>query len=379
MSGNGATYTPSTIALYSLGEDDFIVQESSVGSNSGVTPGGLALRSGGGPITGGFGDDPLHIARSTPADANNSIQIECLDRSNSYNTAIVETYDQASIDLYGIRRDTSLKAHAIVDPVNVASIVAQLALQRQLLFRNTHTFQLGWKHCLLEPMDLVQITDARLGADALTVRIIAVEEDDEGTLSISAEDFFGGYSTAILYPKQSGGGYMPNWNSNPGNVNPPVIFEPAVRASLGRSRNLGGAVRRDQLGLGAGMDFERRQLVRIGRNRQRACDLGELDGGPTTARITGHDQHPFGQFDGEPGALFSVSATDAQNLATLSWVNGELLAYQTATLTAAHEYALTTLYRGAYGSSISDHPLGAQFARLDRATARPGAFLIRRT
>ena len=51
-------------------------------------------------------------------------------------------------------------------------------------------------------------------------------------------------------------------------------------------------------------------------------------------------------------------------------MNGELLAYQTATLTAAHEYALTTLYRGAYGSSISDHPLGAQFARLDRATGR---------
>ena len=151
LTGNGITYTPNTTPLYSLSEDDFIIQESSVGTNSGVTPGGPALRTGASPITGGFSDDPVHIARSTPADATNSIQLECLDRSNGYNTAIV-------------------------DPANVGPIVAQLLLQRALLFRNIYTFKLGWKYCLLEPMDLVQITDSRLGASALTVRITAVEE-----------------------------------------------------------------------------------------------------------------------------------------------------------------------------------------------------------
>ena len=171
ITGNGSSYTPDTTPLYSLGEDDFIVQESSVGTNSGVTAGGPALRSGSGPITGGFNDDPIHIIRSTPADAANSIQLECLDRSNNYNTAIVEAFDQGSIDLYGIRRDSSLKARAIVDPVNVAALVAQLLLQRALLFRNTYTFKLGWKYCLLEPMDLVEITDLRLGASALIVRV----------------------------------------------------------------------------------------------------------------------------------------------------------------------------------------------------------------
>ena len=184
------------------------------------------MPSAAGAITGGFSDDPVRITRSTPADATNSIQLECLDRSNSYNTAVVEAFDQAAIELYGIRRDGSLKARAIVDPVNVAPIVAQLMLQRALLFRNTYSFRLGWRYCLLEPMDLVQITDACLGVSALTVRITAVEEDSEGTLSITAEDFFGGYSTASLYPKQSGAGYIPNWSSPPGDINPPVIFEP---------------------------------------------------------------------------------------------------------------------------------------------------------
>ena len=194
------TFTPNTTPLYSLGEDDYIVQESSVGINFGVTPGGPALRSGGTPITGGFTGDPLHIVRSTPADANNMIEVECLDRQNNYNTAIAEAFDQGSIDLYGVRRDTSTKARLITDPLYIGGMVAQLLLQRQILYRNTYTFQLGWKYILLEPMDLVQITDARLGASALTVRITAVEEDNEGMLSITAEDFFGPYSPTVLYP-----------------------------------------------------------------------------------------------------------------------------------------------------------------------------------
>src|SRR5271168_3645402 len=99
-----------------------------------------------------------------------------------------------------------------------------------------------------------QITDSRLGASALTVWITAVEEDDEGMLSITAEDFFGAYSPTVLYPpanyspsvspsilgvgggtaspavKQASGsavgGFVPNWSSAPGDVNPPLIFEP---------------------------------------------------------------------------------------------------------------------------------------------------------
>ncbi len=367
VSGSQTTYIPNTIPLYSLGEDDFIVQESSVGSNAGVSPGGPALRSGAGVATGGFGDDPVHIMRSTPADANNSVQIECLDRSNSYNTAVVEAFDQASIDLYGIRRDTSLKAHAIVDPVNVAPIVAQLVLQRQLLFRNTYTFQLGWKYCLLEPMDLVQISDQRLGATALTVRITAVEEDDEGTLSITAEDFFGGYSTAVLYPKQGGGGYVPNWNSDPGYVNPPVIFEPPpgllsggleIWIALSGGANWGSA----QVWISSdGSSYALAGTV-TGPAAQGVltADL-PADGSPDTIHTLSVD------LSESRGALFSVSATDAQNLVTLSWVDGELLSYQTAALTASHTYDLTVLYRGAYDTPIASHPTGTQFVRLDSA------------
>lgn len=360
-------FVPNTIVLYSLGEDDFVVQESSVGTNLGVTPGGPALRSGAGPITGSFTDDPVHIVRSAPADANNMIEIEVLARSNSYNTTVVEAFDQASIDLYGVRRDTSFKANAIVDATYTGAIAAQLLLQRSLYFRNTYSFRLGWKYCLLEPMDLVQITDPRLGAGALTVRITAVEEDDEGTLSITAEDFFAGYSTAILYPKQAASGYVPNYNSAPGDVNPPLIFEPPAGLLSGDLEIW--------VGLSGGSNWGSAQ-VWISSDGNSYALAGTVDGpatqGSLTADLPAHSSPDTvdalsTDLTESRGSLMSVSAADAQNLVTLSYAGGELLAFETATLTAPYKYNLSTLYRGAYGTAIAEHPVGSQFALLDKA------------
>jgi len=370
VSGYGTTYAPSTAPIYSLDEDDFIVQESSVGTSSGVAPGGPALRSAAGPITGGFSDDPVRVARSTPADATNSIQLECLDRSNSYNTAVVEAFDQAAIELYGVRRDSSLKARAIVDPANVGPIVAQLMLQRALLFRNTYTFRLGWKYCLLEPMDLVQITDSRLGASALTVRITAVEEDEEGTLSITAEDFFGGYSTAALYPKQAAVGYVPNWSSAPGDINAPIIFEPPaalvtggleIWVALSGGSNWGGA----QVWISSdGNSYALAGAVTSPATQGTLIADLPSHPSPDTTDILSVD------LTESNGRLVSVSAADAASLVTLCYVGGELLSYQTATLTGPNGYDLTTVYRGAYATMIMDHPAGAQFARLDGSIGR---------
>ncbi|MBV8090356.1 MAG: phage tail protein [Alphaproteobacteria bacterium] len=393
------SFAPNTTPVYSLGEDDYIVQESSVGINGGAMPGGPALRAGGTPVTGGFADDPLHIVRSTPADANNMIEVECLDRQNNYNTTIAEAFDQGSIDRYGVRRDTSTKARLITDPLYVGGMVAQLLLQRHLLYRNTYTFQLGWKYILLEPMDLVQITDSRLGASALTVRITAVEEDDEGMLSITAEDFFGPYSPTVLYPpanlppaaspsilgigggtatptvKQASGagvgGFVPNWSAAPGNVNAPLIFEPPAALLSGDLEIW--------IALSGGPSWGGAQ-VWISSDGNSYAFAGTVSGAATQGILTAG----IGNTGGNPdttdncsvdltesrGQLLSVSTTDAANLVTLCYMGGELFAYQTAGLTSAYHYSLTTLYRGVYGTTAGSHPAGTQFARIDQSVGR---------
>ena len=64
-------------------------------------------------------------------------------------------------------------------------------LQRQLYVRNTYKFKLGIRYALLEPMDIVLISDPTLGLDSAAVRIIQIEEDGNGELTITAEEIPG--------------------------------------------------------------------------------------------------------------------------------------------------------------------------------------------
>ena len=71
------------------------------------------------------------------------------------------------------------------------------------------------------------------------------------------------------------------------------------------------------------------------------------------------------------GSLSSVSLSAMQDV-LLPWVivdggNTEVGSYETATLTGANAYNLTSLQRGAYGSANSAHTSGAGFAILDDA------------
>src|SRR6185437_2059574 len=73
----------------------------------------------------------------------------------------------------------------------------------------------------------------------------------------------------------------------------------------------------------------------------------------------------------ESGATLSgASAASAQAGATLSLVEGELLAYESATLTGVNAYGLTGLQRGFAGTTGAAHSVGAAFARLDSAVVQ---------
>jgi len=67
------------------------------------------------------------------------------------------------------------------------------------------------------------------------------------------------------------------------------------------------------------------------------------------------------------GVISGASMTSAQQGVTLSLIDAELLAYETATLTGANAYALTGLARGLDGTTGAAHASGAAFARLDGA------------
>lgn len=337
LSGNGAAYVPNLTPVYDLTDDDFIV--------SGA-------------------EDPLKVERKTNADAYNQIQVEYLDRANDYNIAVAEVKDQANIEQYGLRPKDAVKMHGICD-AKVANHVAQLLLQRALYVRNEYEFKLGWKYCLLEPMDLVTLTDEGLGLNKTPVRIIEIEEDEEGVLTVKAEDFPMGAATATAYPTQPSLGYSADYNKSPGNAHAPVVFEAPLQLTGGEPQIWLATAGGDMWG-GAEVwiSTDGDSYTRIGATNKKAR-FGSLSAPLASGAV--FDRANTLNVEISAGQMTGGTAQDSRDLLTLCYVDGEFLAYETAELKGVGRYTLSNLTRGAYGSTIDAHAAGSRFARIDEA------------
>lgn len=198
VTGNGVTWVPNNTPIYDITDDDFISDSN---------------------------NDPVKVSRGATADAYNHVQVEFINRSNQYNVEISEAKDLVNIDAYGLRTQDPLKAHEIADAA-VARSIAQLILQRVLYVRNTYEFTVGLKFCLLEPTDLITLTDTYLGLNQRVVRILSIEEQSDNTFLITTEDAPEGVYSNTLYPSQIGVGYQNDFNVSPGDTTTPIIFEP---------------------------------------------------------------------------------------------------------------------------------------------------------
>lgn len=341
---HGVTYTPNNTICYNLNDDDFIYES---------------------------GTDPVRCDRADQADVFNSISIEIKNRANQYNVEPVEAHDAGSVSDFGLRPANAITAHSICD-INVARGAVQRIMQRGLYIRNKYYFTLGWRYCLLEPMDLVTITDVYLGLNSQPVRIISIDESEDGFLSIIAEEFLGQVSTNALYPNQPASGYSVNYNIAPGNANAPIAFPAPLPlsgnvseiwlATSGSGINYGGCeiwVSDDDLNYvlkGRATGSARMGVLTTLLNQVSDPDTGSTLGVDLTQ---------------SKGTLQSGTQAQADDgTSTLCYVDGELISYRGAALTDVGKYDLTYLRRGQYGSKNNLHKIGTPFARVDGAIVR---------
>jgi len=459
ISANGYTYTAPSAPIYSLADSDFLKNE---GSGSGAS----SFTS----------DDPVICTRTRQSDAYNDVKVEYLDRGNSYNPAIVEAKDDAAINEYGLRPADSKSLHFFCSAAP-ALTSAQMQLGRQLV-RNSYTFTVEWYYIMLDPMDIVAITDPNLGLSAAWVRIKEITENQQdSTLTLVVEDYLAGTGSSPIYGTQVKAGYTPNTNISPGAPIAPIVFEAPVQIAsnsgleiwllTGGGANWGGCdvytstdnqtyrlmgrieggsrIGVNNADFPSGSDPDTTDTLQVnlsttgelysatstndvdlghtlcfegGYPNPPAPTLGSIAGGALTAtdyftRVT----YVFSSGEGPPspednlslpastclvvtspvaqtGATgwnvyvgTSTGAETKQNASPISigtnWteptgglIGGtapppsetsyELVAYETANLVTGSEYNLGTyLRRGMYGTTISDHPAGSQFARLD--------------
>lgn len=366
-----ASYIPDTEVLYDFTISDFLTNQGTVGT-------GLAA-----------GNSPIVIVRKPRDQMTNSFKVEYLDRNNAYNPVNIEVKDSASITVFKRIRPSDVKQYHFFCLASAAVQSATLRLVRSQVAR---TFQ--WtcgKHfmMILSLMKIVTLTLPSMGLARQPVRIIEIQENTDQTLTVTAEDF-NGTASAPIYGTEASVGHQINYNVDPGAVNTPILFEPTDE--LGRALISGGGLML-AVAVSGQSEFWGGANVWVSYDGQQYTQVGVISGparmGVLSAQLAGAIPNATGaqtidttstlsvDLTESNGTLDSVSQIDATSLNTRSLVgpllgqpgagSGEIVAYENATLTAASEYDLTFLVRGAYGTEdeISVWPAGTGFVRLD--------------
>lgn len=329
VSGNGATYIPNLEPVYHLTDDDFLGE-----------------------------DQPVRVRRSRDTDAYNHSTIEYVNRFNQYNTETVEAKDQANIEMFGLRTQDPVKYDFFCEP-KIARHAVQLLLQRKLYVRNEYEFELGWKYCLLEPMDIVTITDQSLGLNQFPVRVTRIEEDEDGTLSITAEELAVGSRSAVEYDLQASNGYQ-GGDEEPGNVNAPVIFEPPLDLTDGKNQvwaAVSGGINWGGCNVWASLDNTTYEMI--------GTIYGSARYGALVSAISANATSMQVQLN-TSSQIFGGTLQDAEVDATLCKVGDEYINYVDATLDGAGRYTLSGMLRGRFNDAYT-HNAGEPFVRIDRA------------
>lgn len=342
---NGVTYTPENTIRYHLTDADFMAEGSA---------------------------EPIEISRRDPYDCYNHIRLQVVDKDNNFNAALVESKDQASIEDLGLRSSDLRTAPFISSPAAGMRCV-ELMKNRMLYVRNTFQFNLSWEYVLLEPMDIVTLTQADLGLAQYPVRIMQIVENDDGTLQVTAEEFMQGSQWAPEYPTQINSAYTGDSYVAPGMSDTPFIFEPNFTLLNGSAPQvwfLSSGNKATWGGANVWISLDGSNYQTVGR-----IPMGCKYGTTSTAlpAFTGANPENANSLrvslrEGEQ--LTSVSSADAQAGRTLCYVDGEYLSYTTATLVSAGVYDLSGLYRGQFGSTIAAHASDQHFALLNNVCLR---------
>ena len=311
--------------------------------------------------------EPVEETRGAPSDRFNRVSIKYRSRDLAYADAVESAEDRASIDVYGlIEAPTVMEANEIASPA-VAAVVAELLLREYMSEGGEYRFKLPISYDLLEPLDIVQIEDARIDLAPRTVRIIEITESgDEGSLEILAEDLH--VTGSVVQLRQPSGGYT--YASGP----PSTVSTRAVMMPTAATNN----VQQLWLGVSAGDNWGGSSVwvSATGADYRRVADvdvrarMGTLTGGtPGTSTELNPAQTLVVAVAGST-ALANVAQVDADAYRSLLWVNGELMSYRDATLTAPANYTLGYLRRGLYGTASPAHFTGDPWMRLDDALVK---------
>jgi hypothetical protein len=327
---------------------------------------------------GDIGQPMVVIEVKASADCQNVIQIQHPNRVSNYEDISASMPDTGAVAQNGARPYEQVVLRCIQDDA-IAQMLLGIMARRANVLDKVYKFKLNARWKLLEPMDIVTITDLLVGIDHLPVRLIKIDEDKNFDLDCEAEAYVWGLSSPrVVVPTT----HMPNGtdvDAVPDSINTPIFAE--ATAALGNATQA-------QLWI----------IVSDGDEIYGGCQVYVSTDGGTSYSIIGViiGNAPMGELAAtwpsgtDPDTtndllvdlteslseLISYAVTDEDAFAYPFLVEGasaaayELGAYAVATLTSANKYTLSAtsgnhLRRGILGSTIASHAAAKKFVFLD--------------
>jgi len=354
---NGVTFTPNTQPIYDIDDDHYVC---------------------------GANEEPITVDRPSVRDADNDISVEWANRGNQYTHETMREIDDLSIRLYG-RRTASPLSYDCITTQPVAQTVAITQLRRSVYIRNQYQFKLAAVFALLEPMDILTITDLNLqlggiptsdlvnypsGVMGTPVRIIEITEEEDGSFTVTAEDFPWSAASPTLFAKQVRAPYGPGYFAIPGSVNAPGFVNLPPEISQGSPYQVGIALSGGQNWGGC--------TVYVSTDGGNSYDsVGKFLGPSTMGILTAPLPSALDPDNTDTlavdltesfGSLQSYTADQKDSFVSLLAIDDEIISYQTATVTGTYKYNVTKLRRGVYGTLIGNHATEATVMSLNDLT-----------
>ncbi len=161
-SGNGGAYTPILAPVYDLDYEDFI-------QDNPDTP-------------------PIEENITDPADRPNSLVLEIENRGYAYQAFTCRWQDDHLVNKYGRLPASAVQGHDIKRTA-VGDFAVGVIGRRAAYISRTFKFRLPWRFSLLEPGDIVTLTDPHLSLTKFATRIRSLDADKDLVWSVVVEEF----------------------------------------------------------------------------------------------------------------------------------------------------------------------------------------------
>lgn len=300
------------------------------------------------------------FSRKDSSEVYNRFTVEFCNRENSYENETVSYELSNDISKTGLRQMSTQNALYFYTKERAIKVCQMLARKNERE-RNKYTIKLDWAYCILEPGDLITLTDPIIGLDKQIAMVDTITEAKDGSITVECLQYVdGNYNAGIIDVSGSNYNYV-DYNIEPSNTDRPIIFQPPSAATLsgneiwialrGVDNTWGGCNI-----LVANQDANYQSLGQYRMSSSYGtlvADMASSNADSFTAQING-------DFD-------NVTQLDAVNANSMMWIDGECLSYTTVRKNSNGTWTFSGLIRGQYNTNIVAHRSGSTVVSCDGA------------